>query len=111
MYAAVMSRSKEVGTLRALGFSRWSILTSFLIESTILALFGGIVGCLMALPMHGIYTGTANISNFSEILFHFRITPKILLQGLAFAMLVGLIGGGLPARRAAQIRLIEALRS
>ena len=111
MYAAVMSRSKEVGTLRALGFSRWSILTSFLIESTILALFGGIVGCLMALPMHGISTGTANFSNFSEILFHFRITPKILLQGLAFAMLVGLIGGGLPARRAAQIRLIEALRS
>jgi putative ABC transport system permease protein len=111
MYAAVMSRSKEVGTLRALGFSRWSILTSFLIESTILALFGGIVGCLMALPMHGISTGTANFANFSEILFHFRITPKILLQGLAFAMLVGLIGGGLPARRAAQIRLIEALRS
>jgi len=110
MYAAVMSRLKEVGTLRALGFSRWSILTSFLIESTILALLGGIVGCLMALPMHGISTGTANFSNFSEILFHFRITPKILLQGLAFAMLVGIIGGGLPARRAAQIRLIEALR-
>jgi putative ABC transport system permease protein len=83
MYAAVMSRSKEVGTLRVLGFSRWSILISFLIESTILALFGGVVGCLMALPMHGISTGTANFSNFSEILFHFRITPKILVQGLA----------------------------
>jgi len=111
MYAAVMSRSREVGTLRALGFSRWSILTSFLIESTILALLGGVVGCLMALPMHGISTGTANFANFSEILFHFRITPKILLQGLAFAMVVGVVGGGLPARRAAQIRLIEALRS
>jgi putative ABC transport system permease protein len=110
MYAAVMSRSKEVGTLRALGFSRWSILISFLIESTILALLGGVVGCLMALPMHGISTGTANFSNFSEILFHFRITPKILFQGLAFAMLVGVIGGGLPARRAARITLIEALR-
>jgi len=111
MYAAVMSRSREVGTLRALGFSRGSILTSFLVESTILALLGGVIGCLMALPMHGISTGTANFANFSEILFHFRITPKILLQGLVFAMLVGVLGGGLPARRAAQIRLIEALRS
>jgi putative ABC transport system permease protein len=110
MYGAVISRSKEVATLRALGFSRWSILASFLVESGILALAGGIVGCLMALPLHGISTGTMSYSTFNEILFHFRITPIILLEGLAFAMVVGLLGGGLPARRAARMRLIEALR-
>ena len=110
MYAAVMSRSKEVATLRALGFSRWSILSSFMIESVILALFGGLLGCLMALPLHGISTGTANFVTFSEVLFHFRITPKILLWGIAFATMVGILGGGLPARRASRISLIEALR-
>lgn len=110
MYGAVMSRSKEVGTLRALGFSRWSILASFLVESIILACFGGVLGCLMALPLHGISTGTANFASFSEVLFHFRITPKILLRGMIFATLVGILGGGLPARRAARIKLIEALR-
>jgi putative ABC transport system permease protein len=110
MYGAVISRSKEVATLRTLGFSRWSILASFLVESGILALAGGIVGCLMALPLHGISTGTMSYSTFNEILFHFRITPIILLEGLAFAMVVGLLGGGLPARRAARMRLIEALR-
>ncbi|PYV93816.1 MAG: ABC transporter permease [Acidobacteria bacterium] len=110
MYGAIMSRSKEVGTLRALGFSRWSILTSFLVESVILACFGGVLGCLMALPLHGISTGTANFASFSEVLFHFRITPKILLRGMMFATLVGILGGGLPARHAARIKLIEALR-
>ena len=110
MYATVMARIKEVGTLRALGFSRWSIWSSFLVESIVLALFGGILGCLMALPLHGISTGTANFATFSEILFNFRITPKILLQGMIFAAIVGILGGGLPARRAAQVRLIDALR-
>ncbi|PYV40191.1 MAG: ABC transporter permease, partial [Acidobacteria bacterium] len=82
MYGTIMSRSKEVGTLRALGFSKWSILTSFLLESVILACFGGVLGCLMALPLHGISTGTANFASFSEVLFHFRITPKILFRGM-----------------------------
>ncbi len=110
MYGAVISRSKEVATLRTLGFSRWSILASFLVESSILALTGGIVGCLLALPLHGISTGTMSFSTFNEILFHFRITPTILLKGLTFALVVGLLGGGLPARRAARMKLIEALR-
>jgi len=110
MYGTIMSRSKEVGTLRALGFSKWSILTSFLLESVILACFGGVLGCLMALPLHGISTGTANFASFSEVLFHFRITPKILFRGMVFATLVGILGGGLPARHAARIKLIEALR-
>jgi len=110
MYASVMSRIKEVGTLRALGFSRWSIWSSFLVESTLLALLGGIFGCVMALPLHGLSTGTANFATFSEILFNFRITPRILLQGMIFAAIVGILGGGLPARRAARIKLIDALR-
>jgi putative ABC transport system permease protein len=110
MYATVLSRTKEVGTLRALGFSRWSILWSFLVESTLLALLGGFVGCLLALPLHGISTGTANFTTFSEVLFNFRITPKILGHGLIFASVVGILGGALPARRASQVTLMEALR-
>jgi putative ABC transport system permease protein len=110
MYAAVMGRMKEVGTLRALGFPRRSILTSFLVESIILAVGGGLLGCLMALPLHGMSTGTANFMTFSEILFNFRITPDILLKGLLFSAVVGLLGGILPARRAARIRLVEVLR-
>jgi putative ABC transport system permease protein len=110
MYGAVMSRSREIGTLRALGFSRWSILTSFLLESVCLSLVGGIFGCLMALPLHGLSTATANFSTFSEIIFNFRITFIILLQGLFFAMMVGVLGGGLPARRASQISILQSMR-
>ena len=110
MYATVMSRTKEVGTLRVLGFSRSSILSSFMVESILLALCGGLVGCLLALPLHGISTGTANFVTFSEVLFNFRITPRILLQGIIFAGIVGIFGGALPARRASRVTLIEALR-
>lgn len=111
MYATVLSRTKEVGTLRALGFSRWSILSSFLLESALLAMIGGLVGCILALPLHGISTGTANFTNFSEILFNFRITPRILVHGMIFAVIVGLVGGALPARRASRMTLLEALRT
>ncbi len=110
MYGAVMSRSREVATLRALGFRRRSILASFLLESTFLGLLGGIFGCLLALPMNRISTGTANFRTFSEVLFDFRITPWTLLQGLLFAALVGAVGGYLPARRATHIRLIDLMR-
>ena len=110
MYATVMSRTREVATLRTLGFGRFSILSSFLVESMILASLGGLLGCLMALPMHGVSTGTANFSNFSEILFHFRITPQILLRGMVLALTLGFLGGLLPARRASRIRLLDALR-
>ena len=110
MYATVLSRTKEVGTLRALGFSRWSILSSFMLEATLLALLGGLVGCILALPLHGISTGTANFATFSEVLFNFRITPRILLHGMLFATFVGVLGGVLPARRASRVTLMEALR-
>jgi len=113
MYGTIMSRVKEIATLRALGFRRFSILSSFLVESVLLTLLGGILGCLMAFPFEGWTTGTANMStsgSFSEVLFKFRITPYILASGLTFALAVGVLGGFLPSLRAARLRLIEALR-
>ncbi len=110
MYGAVMTRSKEVATLRAIGFRRRSILGSFIMESVMLGLAGGILGCLMALPLHGISSATANFQTFSEVLFNFRITPAILLRGLIYSAAVGLLGGYLPARRAARAKLIDIMR-
>ncbi len=110
MYGSVMSRSREVATLRAIGFRKRNILASFLFESMLVGLLGGILGCLLALPMHGISGATANFETFSEVFFHFRLTPEILLRGVIFGVAVGVIGGYLPARRAARTRLIDLLR-
>jgi putative ABC transport system permease protein len=110
MYAAVASRASEIGTLRAIGFSRSSIVISFLIESVILCLMGGLLGCLATLPLHGWSTGTANWAKFSEITFSFRFGPPILLRGLAMALAMGLVGGLLPAIRAVRLRIVDSLR-
>ena len=110
MYAIVAARTREIGTLRALGFSRRAILTSFLIESLILALAGGALGCLLALPMNGFSTGTGQTQSFSEIAFAFRITPGIVLTGMAFAAVMGVVGGLLPAFRGARLPITSALR-
>lgn len=110
MYAAVAYRTREIGTLRALGFSRARIVTAFLTESVALALVGGLVGCLLALPVHGLSTGTTNMASFSEVAFKFRITPALLAGGLGFAALMGAAGGLLPALRAARIPIARALR-
>jgi putative ABC transport system permease protein len=110
MYAAVAYRTREIGTLRALGFSRARIVTAFLAESVALALIGGVIGCLLALPVHGLSTGTTNMSSFSEVAFKFRITPALLAGGLMFAALMGAAGGLLPALRAARIPIARALR-
>jgi putative ABC transport system permease protein len=110
MYAIVSARTREIGTLRALGFSRRSILTSFLIESVILALIGGAIGCLLAFPMNGFSTGTGQTQSFSEIAFNFRITPGIVLVGMAFAVAMGILGGLLPALRGARMPITSALR-
>jgi len=110
MYAAVAYRTREIGTLRALGFARGTIVTAFLAESIALALVGGVLGCLLALPVHGLSTGTTNFSSFTEVAFKFRITPLLLAGGVAFSAVMGLVGGFLPALRAARIPIARALR-
>ena len=110
MYAIVASRTREIGTLRALGFSRRSILYSFVMESVFLATLAGVIGCLLAMPMNGFSTGTAQTQSFSEVAFSFQLTPAILITGMAFAALMGLVGGLLPALRAARMPITRALR-
>jgi len=110
MYAAVTYRTREIATLRVLGFPRWSILLSFMVESVLLALVGGVIGCLLVLPVNGVTTGTANWQTFSEIAFAFRVTPRLLLAGMIFAILIGLLGGFFPARQAARQTPVLALR-
>ena len=110
MYAAVASRTPEIGVLLTLGFRPRSVLASFLIESAMVALLGGIIGCLLALPLNGIVTSTTNWASFSEIAFAFRITPGLLLAGLIFALVMGVLGGFFPARRASKIPVVQALR-
>ena len=110
MYAIVAARTREIGTLRALGFARRSILVSFLLESLVLSLAGGIIGCLLAFPMNGFTTGTGQTASFSEVAFAFRITPGSLIAGLIFALAMGFMGGLLPALRAARLPITSALR-
>jgi putative ABC transport system permease protein len=110
MYAAVAYRTREIGTLRALGFSRVRIVTAFLAESVALAVVGGAIGCLIALPVHGLSTGAMNMTSFSELAFKFRITPGLLAGGMLFAAVMGAAGGLLPAIRAARIPVARALR-
>ena len=110
MYAIVSARTREIGTLRALGFSRRAILFSFLVESVLLAAVGGVIGCLLAFPMNGYTTGTGQTQSFSEIAFAFRITPGIVLTGMAFAILMGFFGGLLPALRGARQPITSSLR-
>jgi ABC-type antimicrobial peptide transport system permease subunit len=110
MYAAVARRAREVGTLRALGFSRFSILVSFVMESVFLALVGGAVGCLLALPINGLTTGVGNFQTFSETTFAFRVTWQAVVGGLVFAAGIGAVGGFLPAWGAARKSIVQAMR-
>ena len=110
MYAAVARRTREIGTLRALGFSRGSILLSFLIESLLLSLLGGILGCLLVLPLNNVTTGVGSFLTFSEIAFNFRVSPEAMINGVLFAMIVGVIGGFFPARMAASKEVVVSLR-
>ena len=110
MYAIVASRTREIGTLRALGFSRWSILVSFVIESTLLALAGGLLGCLLAIPANGL-SSAAGGANFAEVSFAFRITSAAIGAGMGTALFIGLAGGLLPAWRASRVPITAALRS
>lgn len=110
MYAIVAARTREVGTLRALGFSRPSVLAAFVVESLALGLAGGLVGCLLALPWGGLAAGTGQTQSYNEIAFVLRIAPADLLAGLMAALAVGLVGGLLPAWRAARLPIAAALR-
>jgi putative ABC transport system permease protein len=111
MYASVSSRTREIGTLRVLGFRRRTILAGFIVEGALLAAIGGVLGCLLALPMHGVSTGTMSFNSFSETVFEFRITPWLAAKGLIFAIVVGVVGSLLPAIRASRLPVITALKS
>jgi putative ABC transport system permease protein len=110
MYAAVARRAKEEGTLRLLGFSRGSILTSFFLESLLLSLLGGAIGCLLVLPLNTVTTGMMSFTSFSEIAFNFRVGPEAMALGIGFALIMGAIGGVFPARMAARKEILVALR-
>ena len=111
MYASVASRTGEIGTLRALGFSRGAILTAFLGEALLLGLLGGVVGLIAASMMQALSISTTNFQTFAEIAFSFTLTPKIIVVSLVFALIMGFIGGFLPAARAARMKIVDALRA
>lgn len=110
MYAAVAYRSREIATLRILGFSRPTILVSFVIESVLLSLLGGMVGVLLAWPLSGMTTGTSNAVTFSEVVFHLQLTPGLVAEALLFAVVMGLVGGLAPAWHASRQEILAALR-
>jgi len=111
MYSAVAERGREIATMRALGFGGPSVVTSFIIESLLIALVGGLLGCVAVLPLNGITTGTINWQTFSHLAFAFKITPPLLLGGIIFALVMGFLGGVFPAVRAARRPVAAALRS
>lgn len=111
MYAAIGARTREIGTLRALGFRRRHIYLSFLFESVVLSLLGGAVGGLLSLSYNLISTGTFGGNTFAEVAFQFRVTPSLIATGMFFALVMGILGGLLPARLAARKPVLDALRS
>ena len=110
MFSAIASRGRELATLRALGFKRRTILLSVVIESAFVALLGGLAGLLLALPINSISTGTTNFQTFSEVAFNFRVDGPVALNGILIALIAGIIGGMLPALRAARTPITTALR-
>lgn len=111
MYAAVARRTKEIGTLRVLGFRRRSILIAFVLESLAIAVIGVAIGILLALPLNFVSTGTANFTTFSEIAFNFRVTPELMLWALIFGVSIGFLGSLLPSIRASRFKIVDALRA
>lgn len=111
MYAAVANRTSEIGTLRALGFQRTSILASFLLESILLSLLGGLVGIGLASLMQLLTISTMNWQSFAELAFSFTLNSKIILYSMVFSLLMGMVGGFLPALRAGQMTIVDALRA
>jgi putative ABC transport system permease protein len=110
MYSAVAERGREIATMRAVGFSTWNVILSFLFEAIVISFLGGIIGCLVVLPLNGLTTNTMNFQTFSNVAFAFRITLDLLSMGVLFALLMGVLGGILPAIRAAVQPVAVALR-
>jgi putative ABC transport system permease protein len=110
MLASVAARTHEVGVLLAIGYSRLSIFLTFLLESALIGLLGGALGLLIAAPFHGLETGMANWNTFTDVSFAFRLTPELALYSFALAFVLGLVGGTLPALRAASLKPVEAFR-
>jgi putative ABC transport system permease protein len=110
MYSAVAERGREIATMRALGFGAAAVVISFLIEALLISFVGGGLGCLAVLPLNGLTTSTMNFQTFSSLAFAFKITPELLVKGIFFALTMGLIGGLLPAVRAASGPVASALR-
>jgi putative ABC transport system permease protein len=110
MYSAVAERGREIATMRALGFGGPSVVFSFVIEALLIAFVGGLLGCLVVLPLNGLTTGAMNLQTFSHLAFAFKITPELLGKGVVFALVMGFVGGLLPAVRAARRPVAQALR-
>jgi putative ABC transport system permease protein len=110
MYSAVSERGREIATMRALGFSSWNVILSFLFEALLISFVAGILGCLAVLPLNGLTTNTMNFQTFSNLAFAFKITFDLLLMGILFALVMGVLGGLLPAVRAALRPVAVALR-
>lgn len=111
MYSAVSARTREIATLRALGFGAWPVVSSVVAESMLLGLIGGLTGCVVAyLGFNGIRASTLNFSSFSQISFSFAVTPTLLAQGLLYALLLSFLGGIMPGIRAARMPIVSGLR-
>jgi len=115
MYAQVSARTREIGTLRAIGFSRRSVLVSFVLEALMLCMAGGVLGVFFTFLVFNLFltkpTGTMNFRTFSEVLFNFRMTPPLIAGGVVFSLAMGLLGGFFPAFRAARLKITSALRA
>lgn len=111
MFGTVASRTGEIGTLRALGYRRGAVMVAFLGEALLLSLVGGIMGVVAASFMQAVDVSTTNFATFSELAFQFQMTPRIVLQSLLFALLMGLVGGFIPAWRASRLKIVDCLRA
>lgn len=110
MYSAVSERGREIATMRALGFSSWNVILSFLFEAVVISFIAAMIGCLAVLPLNGLTTNTMNFQTFSNLAFAFKITFDLLLMGVLFALVMGVLGGILPAVRAAFRPVAVSLR-
>ncbi|OLC97880.1 MAG: hypothetical protein AUH86_06550 [Acidobacteria bacterium 13_1_40CM_4_58_4] len=110
MYSAVAERGREIATMRALGFAGPSVVISFLVEALLISFVGGVIGCIAVLPLNGLTTGAMNWQTFSHLAFAFKITSELLVKGVIFALVMGVLGGLFPAVRAARLPVATALR-